>query len=140
MLIPKKTKYRFNHSLKYEGKVKGNKEVNYGDFGLQALEGNYISNKVIESGRKVISPYIKLKGKENGKMWIRIFPHLGKSKKPLEVRMGSGKGSIENWVAVVKSGTIIFEIKGLSRENSYFILKKASYKLPGKYKIIERRI
>ena len=141
MLIPKKTKYRYNHSLKYEGKAKGNSQLSYGDFGLQAQEGVYISNKALEAGRKVISPFVK----KTGKMWIRVFPHLGKTKKPLEVRMGSGKGSVEDWVAVVKSGTIVFEIQGLTRSTSYKVLKQASHKLPKnqgkgkvKYKIVEK--
>lgn len=141
MLIPKKTKYRYNHSWKYEGHGKGNQEVNFGEFGLQAQQGAYISNKVIEAGRKVISPFVK----KTGKMWIRIFPHLGKTKKPLEVRMGSGKGSVESWVAVVKAGTIIFEVQGLPKDIAYKVLKQASYKLPKnhgeakvKYKVVER--
>jgi len=121
--------------------VKGNSKVNYGDYGLQAQEGAYISNRVIEAARKVISPHVK----KTGKMWIRVFPHLGKTKKPLEVRMGSGKGSVESWVAVVKAGTIIFEVQGLTKEIAYKVLKQASYKLPKnkgetkvKYKIVER--
>ena len=134
MLIPKKTKYRYNHSWKYEGAAKGNNKISYGDFGLQAEEGAYISNRVIEAGRKVISPFVK----KSGKMWIRIYPHLGKTKKPLEVRMGSGKGSVENWVAVVKMGTIIFEVQGLPKTTSFEILKKASYKFPIKCKVVER--
>jgi len=131
---PKKTKFRYNHSWKYEGLAKGNKEVSFGEFGLQAQEGAYISNKVIEAGRKVISPFVK----KNGKIWIRIFPHLGKTMKPLEVRMGSGKGSVEKWVSVVKAGTVIFEIKGLTKIASYEVLKRASYKFPIKCKVIER--
>lgn len=131
---PRKTKFRYNHSWKYEGSAKGNKEVNFGDFGLQAQEGAYISNKVIEAGRKVISPFVK----KNGKMWIRIFPHLGKTMKPLEVRMGSGKGSVEKWVSVVKAGTVIFEIQGLTKTSSYEVLKRASYKFPIKCKVIEK--
>jgi large subunit ribosomal protein L16 len=135
MLIPKKTKYRYNHSLKYEGNAKGNSSISYGEYGLQAQEGAYISNRVIEAGRKAISPHVK----KVGKMWIRIFPHLGKTKKPLEVRMGSGKGSVESWVSVVKAGTIIFEVKGLSKELAYKVLKKASHKFPIKCKIVERQ-
>jgi len=92
MLIPKKTKYRYSHIIKYEGHAKGNQKVSFGDYGLQAQEGAYISNRSIEAGRKVISPFVK----KTGKMWIRVFPHLGKTKKPLEVRMGSGKGSVES--------------------------------------------
>ena len=141
MLIPKKTKYRYSHIIKYEGHAKGNQEVSFGDYGLQAQEGTYISNKAIEAGRKVISPFIK----KGGKMWIRVFPQLGKTKKPLEVRMGSGKGSVESWVAVVKAGTIIFEVQGLPKDIAYKVLKQVSYKLPKnngeakfKYKVVER--
>ena len=126
MLTPKKTKYRYNHYPKYEGHAKGNQEVSFGDYGLQAQKGTYISNRAIEAGRKVISPFVK----KTGKMWIRIFPHWGKTKKPLEVRMGSGKGSIESWEAVVKAGTIIFEVQGLPKDIAYKVLKKASDKLP----------
>ncbi|MCE8163581.1 MAG: 50S ribosomal protein L16 [Candidatus Moeniiplasma glomeromycotorum] len=139
MAIPKKTKYRYNHYPKYEGQAKGNQKLNYGDFGLQAYGGGtYVSDKTIEAGRRVISPFVK----KGGKMWIRIFPHWGKTKKPLEVRMGSGKGSIESWVSVVKDGTIIYEVQGLSRAIAYEVLEKASHKLPKKkgikWKVIER--
>ena len=133
---PKKTKFRYNHILKYtDKKVKGNSKVDFGEYGLQAKEGGYISNKVIEAGRKVISPFIK----KSGKIWIRIFPQLGKTMKPLEVRMGSGKGSVEKWVAVVKAGTVMFEIEGLTKIASYEVLKRASYKFPIKCKVIERK-
>ncbi|CAI2190788.1 6719_t:CDS:2, partial [Funneliformis geosporum] len=110
----------------YEGHAKGNQEVNFGDYGLQAQEGTYISNRAIEAGRKVISPFVK----KTGKMWIRVFPQLGKTKKPLEVRMGSGKGSVESWVAVVKAGTVIFEVQGLPKDVAYKVLAQVSYKLP----------
>lgn len=92
MLIPKKTKYRYPHRLKYEGYAKGNKEITWGQFGLQAEQGSYITNNQIEAARKVISKFVK----KVGKMQINIFPHLAKTKKPLEVRMGSGKGSIDS--------------------------------------------
>nr|WP_245939651.1 50S ribosomal protein L16 [endosymbiont GvMRE of Glomus versiforme] len=141
MLIPKKTKYRYNHSYSYEGYPKGNRVVSFGEFGLKTQEGAYITNRQIEAGRKFISPYVK----KTGKMWIRVFPHLGKTKKSVGVRMGSGKGSIEEWVAVVKSGTIIYEIKGVSKSVAYKVLKKAGDKLPKnngkakiKYKVVER--
>src|SRR4051812_3519989 len=109
MLIPKKTKYRYPHIVKYEGYAKGHKEINWGKFGLQAKEGTYITNNQIEAARKVISRFIK----KIGKMRINIFPHLAKTKKPLEVRMGSGKGSVDSWVAVVKEGTVLFEVSEL---------------------------
>lgn len=134
MLIPKRTKYRYSHIVKYEGYAKGNYKVSHGDYGLQAQEGAYVSNRVIEAGRKVISPYVK----KSGKMWINPYPQLGKTKKPLEVRMGSGKGSVESWVAVVKKGTVIFEIQGLPKVTAYEVLKKASYKLPIRCKVVEK--
>jgi len=141
MLIPKKTKYRYPHRLKYEGKAKGNKEVSWGQFGLKSQQGSYITNNQIEAARKAISKFAK----KIGKIRINIFPHLAKTKKPLEVRMGSGKGSVESWVAVVKKGTIIFEVQGLPKDIAYKALKQASYKLPksnseekDKYKIVER--
>jgi large subunit ribosomal protein L16 len=94
-MTPKKTKFSYNHLVKYEGKAKGNTKLDYGDFGLQSCEGNYISNRAIEAARKVISPVIKKHGKKHGKIYIRIYPHLGRTKKPLETRMGQGKGRIE---------------------------------------------
>ena len=134
MLIPKKTKYRYPHIVKYEGHVKGNKEVNWGSFGLQAQQGAWITNNQIEAARKVISRFTK----KFGKMRINIFPHLAKTKKPLEVRMGSGKGSVESWVAVVKQGTVLFELSDLPRDIVYKALTQASYKLPIRCKVIER--
>lgn len=134
MLIPKRTKYRYPHIVKYEGSAKGNHKVSWGSFGLQALEGAWITNNQIEAARKVISRYTK----KIGKMRINIFPHLAKTKKPLEVRMGSGKGSVESWVAVVKTGTVMFEVSELPRDIVNQALNQASYKLPIRCKIIER--
>jgi len=135
MLIPKKTKYRFPHRTSYEGKAKGNKELIWGEYGLQAQEGAWIKNNQIEAVRKVIVRFIR----KGGKMRINIFPHLSRTKKPLEVRMGSGKGSIDNWVAVVKTGTIMFELSETSRENARQALHAASYKLLIKCKVIEKK-
>lgn len=134
MLIPKKTKYKYSHRVSYAGKAKGHKELIWGDYGLQALEGNWITNNQIEATRKVISKYIK----KFGKMQINIFPHTPKSKKPLEVRMGSGKGSIDSWVAVVKRGTIMFELVGVPKDIAINSLKAASYKLPIKCKVVTK--
>jgi len=134
ILIPKKTKYRFPHRTSYEGKAKGNKKLVWGQYGLQAQEGAWIKNNQIEAVRKVIVRFIR----KEGKMRINIFPHLSRTKKPLEVRMGSGKGSIDNWVAVVKAGTIMFELSELRKEIAYQALDAASYKLPIKCKIIDK--
>lgn len=134
MLQPKRTKYRKPHRIKYEGKAKGNREVVFGSMGLMSTKGAWISNKQIESARIVISKHL---GK-TGKMWIRIFPHLSLTKKPLEVRMGSGKGAPEEWVAVVKEGTIMFEIDGVSEDIMKEALRKAGNKLSVTWKIVKK--
>ena len=134
MLQPKRVKYRRPHSLSYEGNAKGGNKVEFGEYGLVALEGNYITDHQIESARIVLSRCTD----RTGKVWIRIFPHMAKTKKPAEVRMGSGKGSPEGWVAVVKKGTVMFEIGGTTPEVALEALRLASYKLPVKTKIITK--
>ncbi len=134
MLQPKRTKFRRPHSTKYEGKSKAGNEVSFGEFGLQAVSGDWITAQQIEAARIVLSRYTK----RSGKVWIRIFPQLAKTKKPAEVRMGSGKGSPESWVAVVKPGRVMFEIGGVGEEMAREALRLAAYKLPIKTKIIER--
>ena len=136
MLQPKRVKYRRAQRVSYEGPAKGNNKIDFGDYGLMACEGVYITARQIESARIVLSRYTK----RSGKIWIRIFPHLGKTKKPAEVRMGSGKGSIDMWVAVVKTGTVMFEIGGgVSEEIAREALRLAAYKLPIKCKVISRK-
>lgn len=100
MLMPKRVKYRREHRGKMRGEAKGGKEIAFGEFGLQALESSWITNRQIEAARISMTRYMK----RGGKVWIKIFPHKPYTKKPLEVRMGSGKGSPEGWVAVVKTG------------------------------------
>ncbi len=134
MLEPKRTKYRKPHRVSYEGKAKGNKYVAFGEWGLMATTGAWISNRQIEAARIAIS---KSLGK-TGKMWIRIFPHMSLTKKPLEVRMGSGKGSPEMWVAVVKSGTIMFEVANISEEAMKTAFKNAGNKLSVNWKIVKK--
>jgi large subunit ribosomal protein L16 len=134
MLQPKRVKYRRPHSLKYEGLSKAGNEVSFGEFGLQALSGNYITARQIESARIVLARYTK----RSGQIWIRIFPQMAKTKKPAEVRMGSGKGSPESWVAVVKQNRVMFEIGGVPEETAREALRLASYKLPIKTKIIAK--
>ena len=134
MLMPKRTKYRRPHRLSYEGKSKAGNTVAFGTFGLQAQEGAYITNNQIEAARIALSRYTK----RNGQIWIRIFPHLAKTKKPLEVRMGSGKGAPDSWVAVVKEGRIMFEIAGVPEEQCREALRLAAQKLPIKCKIVTR--
>lgn len=130
--MPKRTKYRRPHRIKYEGKAKGGTKVSFGEYGLQATEGAWITSRQIESARIAINRHMK----RGGKVWIRIFPHLAKTKKPLEVRMGSGKGSPEEWVAVVKTGRVLFEVAGVEEEVAREALRLASHKLPIKCKII----
>ena len=134
MLQPKRVKYRRPHGIKYEGLSKAGNEVSFGEFGLQAVSGNWITARQIESARIVLSRYTN----RAGQVWIRIYPHLAKTKKPAEVRMGSGKGSPESWVAVVKTGRVMFEIGGVDEKIAREALRLASYKLPIKTKIIAK--
>ena len=131
MLMPKRTKYRRPHRLSYEGRAKAGREVSFGEFGLVAESGNYVSNRQIEAARIAMTHYMK----RGGQVWIRIFPHLARTKKPLEVRMGSGKGAPEYWVAVVKPGRVMFEIAGVPEETAREALRLAMHKLPCKCKI-----
>ena len=135
MMIPKRTKYRRPHILKYEGHSKGGTEVSFGEWGLQATEGGWISDKQIESARVCIARYTR----RAGQVWIRIFPQLCKTKRPIGLRMGSGKGSPDNWVAVVKEGRVMFEIGGVDEAAARKALSLASYKLPVGCKIVERK-
>lgn len=134
MLLPKRTKYRRPHRIKYEGKAKGNTKVDFGEFGLKSLDGAWITNRQIEAARIAMTRYMK----RWGKVWIRFFPHMAKTKKPLEVRMGSGKGSPEEWVAVVKTGTVMFEVAGVSEETAREALRLAMHKLPVRCKIVKK--
>ena len=134
MLQPKRVKYRRPHGLSYEGKSKAGNEVSFGEFGLQALEGDYITARQIEAARIVLSRYTN----RQGQVWIRIYPSHAKTKKPAQVRMGSGKGSPESWVAVVKKEVILFEVAGVSEEVAREALRLASHKLPVKTKIVKK--
>ncbi|MFA5670747.1 MAG: 50S ribosomal protein L16 [Balneolaceae bacterium] len=134
MLMPKRTKYRRPHRVSYEGKAKGRNEIINGDFALVAKEGAWITNRQIEAARIAMTREMK----RLGKVWINIFPHLAKTKKPMEVRMGSGKGAPDSWVAVVKEGKIMFEINGVSEVIAREALRKAGHKLPIKVKIVKR--
>ena len=134
MLMPTKTKYRRMHRLRYEGKTRGNKELHFGEYGLMAKEGNWISSQQIEAARIAMTRYMK----RGGKIWINIFPHMPLTKKPLETRMGKGKGSVEKWVAVVKEGKIMFEVSGVSEEIAREALRLAAHKLPVKCKFVKK--
>ena len=134
MLMPKRTKYRRPHRVSYEGHTKGGDKVSFGEYGLVALEGAWITSRQIEAGRIAINRHMK----RGGKLWIRIFPHLAKTKKPLEVRMGSGKGSPEEWVAVVKEGRVMFEVADVNEEIAREALRLAANKLPIRCKVIKK--
>lgn len=132
MLMPKRTKYRKSHRLTYDGKAKGNTTLTKGDFGLQALEGAWVSARQIEAARIAMTRYMK----RGGKVFINIFPHLPLTKKPLETRQGKGKGNVEQYVAVVKAGKIMFEVSGTTEEIAREALRLASHKLPVKCKFV----
>lgn len=134
--MPKRTKFRRPHRVSYEGKAKGAKTVDFGEFGLQAQEGAWITSQQIEAARIAMTRYMK----RLGKVWIRIFPHMAQTKKPLEVRMGGGKGSPEGYVAVVKNGTVMFEIGEVSEEIAREALRLASAKLPVRTKIVTKKV
>ncbi|MCL6572200.1 MAG: 50S ribosomal protein L16 [Bacillus sp. (in: Bacteria)] len=134
MLLPKRVKYRRQHRGKMRGLAKGGTEVSFGEYGLQALEASWITNRQIEAARVAMTRYMK----RGGKVWIKIFPHKPFTQKPLEVRMGSGKGAPEGWVAVVKPGKIMFEIAGVSEEVAREALRLAMHKLPIKCKFVKR--
>ena len=133
-VIPKRTKYRRPHRLKYDGKSKGNTTLSFGDFGLQALEGAWISQQQIEAARVAMTRYMK----RGGKVWINIFPHLSLTAKGIGMRQGKGKGAPEKWVAVVKQGKIMFEIAGVSEEVAREALRIAMHKLPIKCKFVKK--
>lgn len=135
MLLPKRTKYRRPHRVSYEGKAK-NSNVHFGEFGLMATEGGWITNNQIEAARIAITRYMK----RQGQVWITIFPHLARTKKPLEVRMGSGKGAPDSWNAVVKNGRIMFEVAGVSEEVAREALRLAQHKLPITTKIVKKSV
>jgi large subunit ribosomal protein L16 len=134
MLLPKRVKYRRQHRGKMRGNAKGGTEVTFGEFGLQATEASWITNRQIEAARIAMTRYMK----RGGKVWIKIFPHKPHTAKPLEVRMGSGKGAPEGWVAVVKPGKVMFEIAGVSEEVAREALRLAMHKLPIKCKFVKR--
>ena len=133
-VIPKRTKYRRPHRLVYDGIAKGNKELHFGEYGLKAEEGAWITQQQIEAARVAMTRYMK----RGGKVYINIFPHLSLTKIPLETRMGKGKGQPEKWVAVVKEGKIMFEVAGVSEEVAREALRLAMHKLPIKCKFVKR--
>jgi large subunit ribosomal protein L16 len=134
MLQPKKTKFRKAHKGRIHGNAKGGTDLSFGAFGLKALAPERITARQIEAARRAITRHMK----RQGKVWIRIFPDLPISKKPLEVRMGSGKGNPEWWSARVKPGRIMFELDGVSEETARHALELGAAKLPIKTKFIKR--
>ncbi|MBO0994235.1 50S ribosomal protein L16 [Bacillus sp. SD088] len=134
MLMPKRVKYRREHRGRMRGRAKGGTEVSFGDYGLQAAEASWITSRQIEAARIAMTRYMK----RGGNVWIKIFPHKPYTAKPLEVRMGSGKGAPEGWVAVVKPGKIMFEIAGVPEEVAREALRLAAHKLPIKTKFVKR--
>lgn len=134
MLMPKRVKFRKSQRGRMAGKAKRGSTIAFGDFGLKALEPQWITSRQIEACRVALSR----KMKRDGKVWIRIFPDKPVSKKPLETRMGKGKGGPEFWVAVVKPGRIMFEVSGVTKEVAHEALGVCSHKLPIKTKIIAR--
>ncbi len=132
MLMPKKTKYRKQQKGRIKGIATKGNDLSFGEYGLQSLEAGKINNRQIEAARIAISRHAK----RGGKMWIRIFPHKPLTKKPLETRMGKGKGAPEEWVAVVKRGTMLYEISGVPKEVALTALERAAHKLPVKTKIV----
>ena len=134
MLLPKRVKYRRVHRGRLTGKALRGNTVTYGDFGLQATEPAWITSNQIEAARIAMTRYIK----RGGQVWIKIFPDKPITEKPAETRMGSGKGSPEYWVAVVKPGRIMFEIGGVSREQAQEAMRLAANKLPIKCKFVAK--
>ena len=134
MLVPKRVKHRREFRGKMRGEAKGGKEVSFGEYGLQATTSHWITNRQIEAARIAMTRYMK----RGGKVWIKIFPHKSYTAKAIGVRMGSGKGAPEGWVAPVKRGKVMFEIAGVSEEVAREALRLASHKLPVKSKFVKR--
>ncbi len=132
MLLPKRVKYRRVHRGRMKGKATRGNTVSHGQFGLQALQPGWITSNQIEAARIAMTRYIK----RGGKVWIKIFPDKPVTKKPAETRMGSGKGSPEFWVAVVKPGRVMFEIAGVPEETAREAMRLAMHKLPVKCKFV----
>ncbi len=134
MLIPRRTKWRKQHRPTRSGMAKGGTELAFGDFGIQALEPAYVTNRQIEAARIAMTRHVK----RGGKIWINIFPDRPLTKKALGLRMGSGKGPVETWVANVKPGRIMFEMGGVSEELAQEAMSRAMHKLPMKTRFVAR--
>lgn len=134
MLSPKKVKFRKQQKGKMRGMAYRGSHLNFGEFGLQAMECGSLTSKQIEAARIAMTRHVK----RGGKMWIRIFPDKPYTKKPAEVRMGKGKGAPEGWVAVIRPGRILYEMEGVSRDLAREALRLASHKLPIRTRFVER--
>ncbi len=134
MLMPKRVKHRKQHRGRRTGKAYRGSEVFYGEYGLQALEPAWITDRQIEAARVALTRYIK----RGGKVWIKIFPDKPVTQKPAETRMGSGKGNPEYWVAVVKPGRVMFELAGVSEDVAREAMRLAAFKLPLKTRFVKR--
>lgn len=135
MLMPKRTKYRkIFRPRKVRGKAQRGSTIAFGEYGLQAMDNAWITARQIESGRRAITNYLR----RGGKVWIRIFPDKAITQKPAETRMGSGKGSPEYWVAVIKPGRIIYEVSGVSQDQAQEALRRAAMKMPIKCKFVTK--
>lgn len=134
MLMPKRTKYRKQQRGRTKGMAKGGTALAFGEYGLKALEPAWVTNRQIEAGRRSITRYVK----RGGKVWIRIFPDKPLTAKPAETRMGKGKGAVEGWVAVVKPGRILYEMRGVSEAEAREAMRLAAHKLPIATKFVTR--
>ena len=134
MLMPKRVKHRKQFKGRMKGAAAGGTELNFGDFGLQAVECGWLSSRQIEAGRRAMTRYIK----RGGNIWIRAFPDKPITRKPAETRMGSGKGSPEGWVCVVRPGLILYEMQGVTEEIAREAFRLAAHKLPMKTKLLIR--
>ena len=134
MLMPKRMKFRKQHKGRMRGKAKGGTEVSFGDYGLQALDGGWMTQRQIEAARIAMTRHVK----RGGKVWIRVFPDKPVTKKPAEVRMGKGKGSPDHWVAVIKPGRVLYEMQGVEESVAREAMRLAAHKLPFKTRFVLR--
>jgi len=134
-LMPKRVKYRKSQRGKSAGKATRGNRIAFGEYGLQSLESGWITARQIEAGRVAATHFL---GRE-GKLWIRIFPHKSTTKKPLETRMGKGKGEPDEWVAVVKEGTMLYELAGVPEDLAKQTLSRTAHKMPVKVRFVKRR-
>lgn len=136
MLMPKRVKYRKQMRGRMKGRASRGAKVAFGEYGLQALEPCWMTSRQIEAARRAIVRYVR----RGGKVWIRVFPDKPVTAKPAETRMGSGKGSVDHWVAVIKPGRVLFEIAGVPEESAKEAMRLAAYKLPIKSQFVRRTV